>query len=66
MRFNRPGRGRPRVREVVDFDPAFTFAPPITARNGANESLVTSPAHTRSHSAARISGSIELGAAARS
>ena len=49
---SRPGRPRPR-------------APPLpvrfqrSARSGANVSLVTSPAHTRSHSASRTSRSFE-------
>ena len=41
-------------------------AVPVTARNGASESLVTSPAQTRSHSAANSSSSAVPGVAARS
>ncbi len=44
---------------------ALTLAPPITERSGASESLVTSPAHTRSQSAARSSWSCAPGAAPR-
>ena len=63
MRVRRPGRGRPRgavdERDVV-------VPPDSTARNGASESLVTSPAHTRSHKAASSSASVAPAEAARS
>ena len=57
---SRPGRGRrPGARGAAV---AFVLAPPSTARSGASESLVTSPAHTRSHSAA---SSLGVGGAGR-
>ena len=41
MRFKRPGRGRAVRRDVADLlDLPDTFAPPRTARSGANESFV--------------------------
>ncbi len=60
MRFRRPGRGPLRPAVALR---AGELA--MWARSGARESLVTSPAHTRSHNAATISASLDDGAAAR-
>src|SRR3954453_20001561 len=64
-RDSRPGRGRPR-RAAAPEPPVAPLAPDddrrpdgaaTKARSGASESLVTSPAHTRSHSAVSTVGS---------
>ena len=62
MRFSRPGRGRERGMLRAG---ALVLAPCNTARSGASESLVTWPAHTRSHNAANVSPSVALGVAMR-
>ena len=62
IRLSRPGRGRPRGAA----DERDRVPPDSIARSGASESLVTSPAQTRSHNAASSSTSVASAEAARS